>query len=79
MFNNHVTNLVSEITLEKAVAKKPSPDLFQKAARHKPYHQIKVGSYLILLGRGGIQQVSSGCLHSLSNPFRDQNVRKPQI
>jgi len=75
--------LVRKIALEKADGTKSYPDLFQKAAREKPCPQIKVGLYLILLGRGGIQQVCGvthcGCLRFASRPFRAQDEWKPRI
>jgi hypothetical protein len=82
MFTN-VTSLVRGIALEKAEDTKSYPDLLQKAARDKPHQQIKVGSYLILLGRGGIQQVCGVadcvCLRFSFRPFRAQNEWKPRI
>jgi hypothetical protein len=82
IFRN-VTCLVRKIALEKADGTKSYPDLFQKASKEKPCHQIKVGCYLILLGRGGIQQVCGvtvcGCLRFSSRPFRAQDEWKPRI
>jgi len=75
---------VTEIAVQEADGSTKSyPHLFQKATRDRPCPQINVGSYLILLGRGGIQQVCGvadcGCFLLSSRPFRAQNERKPRI
>ena len=74
IFKTNVTRLVKVVALEKSEGKNLTLTYFKKQPEIS-HHQIKVGSYLILLGRGLIQQVCSvsdcSCLHSLSKPFRD--------